>query len=376
MNKLLFLFFFNSVLTVRSQTTEVVVSENFDNNRSGWISDGQIFNLANGVIRLESSSNKDFFNFASTSNGIVAERAFYSIMANIKIESLSEGARSGIAVADVIDETTSKMLSGYIFYVELYNGQYFLTCHNIDDKTPKEVIGFDLFTIGEYIELKVIVDNTIGSCKVYINDDMAYNLEGPMFNITQIGLYGKGILDCEYSDLTVEQSLSQNTKFAYDIIDNHYDETLKLNRIYRGRYDFEILLSYVPKILLCDNLYFMLARESNFTFDDLLNNLMNDLDCIIVKSSYTDDNNPNLKYYKLIYRNVSLVIAFNKDSNYVVSSSIIFKTTKDADSFFNEYIRLKKFKKEITEDGVKFASHPLMVFSFITQDQNMVNFLY
>lgn len=376
MNRCVFVSLFLFVFSVSSQTTEVVLDEQFDSNINKWVSDGQLFKLSNGVLKVESSAKKDQFNFSSKVNRIEADRSMYTIKADIKIESLSEGARSGIALANAIDTTTREMLSGYVFYIELYKGKHFLSCHNIDDKTPKEFIGFDLFPLGEYIELKISINSTIGSCEVFINNDRAYDLEGPLFNINQVGLYGKGDVVSECTKLSVEQSKTVNTTYAFDLIDSQYDDLLKVNRIYRGRHDFDLLTNYVPRVILCDNLYNILAKQSDFTFDDLISDLLDDLDCKIEKSSYTNASNPNLKYYKLQYKDVSFVVSYSKDSKYVVSTSIIFKTTKDATTFFEEYVRLKKFSNQRTQDEVKYASHPLMPLSFISQSENTVNFLY
>jgi hypothetical protein len=376
MNKLILLFLPFFAFNANSQTLEVVVSENFDNNKSGWHTDGQIYKVADGIIKCQTANTKNFFNFASSKQGIKSDRSSYIVKAKLKIESLAEGGRSGLALSNVLHQTSGEMISGYLFYIELYEGKYFLTCHNVDDKTPKKFIGFDVFPLGEFIELKISIDNSEGSCEVFINNDLAYDLEGPLFNINQVGLYTKGSVSSEYSSLIIEQSVNKNKDFAYDLIDSQYDDQLEVSRLYRGRHDFGLLLGYVPKILLSDDLYYIVAKQLDFTIDDLISELLNDLDCKIEKSDYTEASTPKLKYYKLKYKSVSMVISYNKDSKIVVSTSLFFKTSYDAESFFNKYVALKKFTSTRAENNTKYASHPLMLVSFVSLSNSQIQFLY
>jgi hypothetical protein len=378
MNKcLVFVFSMFVFFDVLSQETMIVFNEKFDNNNKGWLNSSVNFNLLNGSMKLQSSSTNQIFNFPSTNNEIKPDRSSYSISVKLKLKSINEGARSGIALADFVNRNTREMLSGYVFYFEKLNDSFFLTCHNIDEETPNVSIKLNSVGMSEMIDLKVYIFNSeTGACVVSVNDFILFKLDGPMFNINQIGIYGKGNVNSEYSDIIVEQSSEYNQIFLYDLIDRYYDSSKETSLIYRGRYDYNILLSFVPRIFLCDNLYRKIALQSDFKKDDLLNELLLDFNCRILKSDYFNESTPHLRYYKLQYRDVNIVLSYDKETKYLVSSTIFFKSTNDAIIFFDEYIRIKKFKLSSPEQQGRFASHSLWKFSFISQNDNCINFLY
>ncbi|MEY2792444.1 MAG: hypothetical protein RJA76_436 [Bacteroidota bacterium] len=378
MNKNITVLFLAFAIKCLGQPNQIAFSENFIDNTNKWkIDNKHLTTFSNGWHNINTISTDDIF--ISLSKNLIGKALpnllFYDLVFSLKINKLDENSGVGIVLNDVYDSESNITRNGFSFYIEKVESKFYLSCKNLDEDTPMEFYEIPSFQYGKSYEVKININNEYPKTTVNINNQMAFSLDAPIFNINNICLFNFGITESAFDYLKLNQSVNQlNKNFCFDVIDRFYNSNTESSNIYRGRYDFPKLTKHVPQILLCDNLFF--PDESNVDIKQFIDELIKDPNCFISKSDYSDPKSPNLKFYKIVYNKNTIIVAYSISTLKLSYANIIFADLQSANEFFDNYTSLKKFSKKREENGVSFRMNPNFLLSFVSKQDNMVNFFF
>lgn len=378
MNKCLLIMILCVSFNSYNQELNSVIKEDFNNNLNQWNEDIPSKSVINsGFFSLKSTLiNKSFYSISKINIGKVKPNLnSYIIEFSLKINQIKNQSETGIIINDLYDFKKNRIINGFCIYIEMIENKYYISCKNLDENLPYQFFEITNFKLNFLHKVKIVVNNLQKSTDVFLNNNLVFKIDAPIFNINNIGVYQKGITDVSFDYLNFSQSNNDvNKKYCYDIIDRYYNEIDQQGYMYRGRNEFDKLIKYTPEILLCDNLFFPEMTKLNKA--SIIDEFIKDPNAIIEKSDYSDSKSPNLKFYKIDYKGNKIILSFSNETSRLVYSTIIFRDSISASEFFNIYTRIKKFTVTRKEENTTFSMLENFFMSYISINSNSISFLY